>query len=691
MREYSLPHPVIKKLTEVILLSGVVAAPLIVLPIFANFVVTSKLLVLFISAIFLAAIFIWQTIRTQAISIPRSPIILPLTIFGLVGLISSLLTTQYPTENLLGMGGVYIATAVVAVVGGQFLRNRSSELFMTTFTIAATLLAITTVQEHFGYGPSFLINQVLPLNIPGTGVFSLSGALFIASEIMGIAALSTIVTAVIRRKVTLLQGISLPLILIGLGFAIFGQLPGKAAHPNFLAPTASWQIAVDSLKSPRTALVGFGPENFADAFQRFKPVTLNTTQWWSSVVGQGSNVPLTLVPTLGLLGLGAWVFLVIRIMKQTSLVVKTQPGLVTVVLTTIVLQLVAPTSPVLWWMLGIALAFLIANRENQRQTIVHLMKFSYLDPENDELRQGVAKLAPVAIPAVLSLVVVGALLWPLGRAYAASHYFFRGILAQQQNDFLGMYSNQQQATLLNRYISGYRSNYAITSLTAANALLAKEGVTDQEKKEASTLIQQAVNEARASTALRPNDAQTWQVLGQVYATLIPYQAEGADQWATLAYTQAIQNNPTNPLLRLQFGTVLFNLKNYQDAVVLFEQAYNLKNDLPSAAYSLATAYRAVQQPERAQAAYQRTLQLLDPDSEDYKKAQADLEAVTVEVDKLKAAAQAKPTPRPAPVPVAPSVVNENVTQSSDQAVEEPKTTQTDLTPDPTASDSAGGP
>ena len=130
MKESSLPQVFIQRVVEITLLAGLVIAPLVVVPVFTNFVVTSKLLFFFLSALMLVIAFTWKTIRTQAISIPRSPVILPLVLFGLASLASSLLTTPYPAENILGMGGVYLSTALIAVIGGQFLRNRSSDTFM---------------------------------------------------------------------------------------------------------------------------------------------------------------------------------------------------------------------------------------------------------------------------------------------------------------------------------------------------------------------------------------------------------------------------------------------------------------------------------------------------------------------------------------------------------------------------------
>lgn len=676
MKESSLPS-IVTTITKYLLLSGLIAAPLVIIPVFMNFIVTSKLLVLFITAAVLLAIFIWRTLKQQTIELPRSPLVIGLGLVGLSSLASSILAAPYPNENLLGMGGVYLATALIGVIGCQFLANRTQRVFINTLTVASTLLAISTLAEFFGYGPSYLINQVLPLNIANNNLFNLSGALVIAAQIMGVTLIGNVVESISKKRITLLQGLALPIIVIGFGISLFGLLPGKPANPSFLPFSISWNVAIDSLKTPKTALIGFGPENYADAFQRFKPATVNTTAWWNSVVGQGSNAPLTILPTLGLFGLAAWIFLVVRVLSESAVNGNHQPGIVAVVLCTFGLQLVIPPSPVMLWIQAIALAFMIANRQNAKQTTIHLFKISAFDSDTTEKQNNLGNLVPVVLPVLIAGLALGLLLWPIGKAYAASHYFFRSLLAQEKNDFISMYESQQKAVQLNRYISSYRSNFALISLTAANALASKENPTEEDKQQASILIQQAVSEARAATALRPNDAQTWQVLGQVYANLIRYQAEGSSEWTTLAYTQAIQNNPSNPILRLQLGTVLYNQDKFEDAGTLFSQALGLKPDLASAAYSLANAFVRLQQPERAKAAYEQTLTLLDPDSEDYKTAQKELQALEAQITSAQEANPQTTTqkgsgtlPTPTPTSQVPSVVNQNVTQSSDEAVEQ---------------------
>lgn len=669
---------------EILLLSGVVIAPLVVLPFFTSFITSSKVLALLVTAIIFLIVFVWKTLRTQTITVPRSPLVLPLVLFGASVAVSSILTTPYPMENLLMMGGIYISTIILTVVGASYLKPNSQHRFLNTLYITAALTAVAAVAEYFGYGPSRILNQVIPLNFPNNNSFNLSGSLFIAAQFLGIALVGSVAQFVKTRKMSLIQVVTTPLIVIGLLLSISELLPGKANAPVILPFTSSWQVAAEGLKTPRTALIGFGPEHYSDAFQRFRPVTLNTTPLWSVIFSQGMNVPLTLVPTLGLLGLGLWIFLSIKTANVGLASFKEQPGLSAIIIAGLIMQLLLPPSFITVWVLAIALAYLIANQPQARNVMIHLFKISYFDSETTHSRSGLAALLPYALPTLVCLLLGFALFRPLAQSYAASHFFLRSILAQQNNDLVGMYTNQQRATALNRFMSFYRSNFAITSLTASNALLTKKDATEADKQQANQLAQQAINEARAATGLRPLDSQTWQTLGQIYATLHALKAEGADQWTLLAYTQAIQNNPTNPILRLQLGAFLFDQKRYNDAALLFDQALGLKPDLTPAAYRLGVTLKQLNDLPRARVAYQRTLELLQPDSEDYKLAQkelAEIEAQLAEAEKKNQQAGGKnPQPTDSSQPTKqplPSVVNENLNQSNDDAID---TTATETLP-----------
>lgn len=626
MHDSSRPSSLLPKVTEVLLLLGLIFAPLAVVPIFTNFLITSKLLLLFGTAIILGCIFIWKTIKDRSIEVPHSSLVLALTLLGFVALISSVLTTQYPMENLIGNGGMFIALIVIAITGGQFLRTRNEMVFLNVLNISGALVAISTVAQQFGFGPSRLLNLLLALNIPDGPGFNLAGNVWVAVQVLAVILLANLVYFIVKRKANIVQGITLPLMLIGLGFGIWAVMPGQANSPVFIPFTLSWSIAIDSLRTPRVALIGLGPENYSDAFQMFKPAWVNATAFWNSNLGQASNMPLFLIPTMGLMGLAAWAFLAVKILAQVPAMIRRQPALITVAVAILVLQILTTSTLVLAWIQAIALAYIIASREEGKPLVIHLFKITYLDPQTHQGNKPLATFLSWGLPLVVAGLVAVLLLWPLGQAYAASHFFFRSLIAQQNNDLNGMYTNQQRAAQLNRYISGYRSNFAMTSLLGARALASDEATAQANQNQIAALIQQAINEGRAAAALRPLDSQAWYVLAQVYGSIVGTTPD-ALEWAVQAYSQAIQANPTNPLLRLELGTLLFGQERYEDAAVLFQQAYELKPDLTSASYSLAVTLAELGQYEKAQAAYQAALNTVQPGTEEYNMIKAELDAL----------------------------------------------------------------
>jgi tetratricopeptide (TPR) repeat protein len=104
----------------------------------------------------------------------------------------------------------------------------------------------------------------------------------------------------------------------------------------------------------------------------------------------------------------------------------------------------------------------------------------------------------------------------------------------------------------------------------------------------------------------------------------------ADQFAVQAYVQAIQNDPTNPNLRISVGGIFLGQKQYQDALSLFNQAIEMKPDHQNAYYNAAFTLKVLNALPQAKQAYEQLLKLMDPASEDYA-------TVTKELQELNAA------------------------------------------------------
>ncbi len=654
------------KVPKYLLLALVVLVSLAILPFFTNFMVTSKILVLFVIALAALALLIWQVLTKHSLEVPKSPLLLPLVAIGLATLASSLFTTRYPVEALLGMGGVYLAAVVVALTGGLLLKKGESRDFVTVVSVTGAVIGALTLIQSLGFGPSRLLNAAFGLDLPHTNLFNVIGSPFVAAQTLGIILLGLVGTFLIQRKLSKIELFSLPLIILGLAISVFAILPGKPASPLLLPFGVSWSVAVDVMKAPRSALIGVGAENFSAAYTQFRPSWTNSTPWWNNIFGQGFNTPLTLLATGGLLSLLAWLWLLITFLTHAKAWMKESPFLTFFILGSFLVELFFPSNVVLLSLQAVAMAFLISTQQTGK-TLIHLFKTVSFDFGSASTRSTVATFLPVVIAGGLFLLG----LFGVGRAYAASHYLYRSAIAAQKNDAVQTYELQLKARNMNPYLSLYRTNFAVTNLAIASALANKTDITEQDRTQVSQLVQQAITEAKASTVLRPDDTQSWRVLGQIYRNLIG-SAEGADQWTVTSYVRAIELHPADPSLRLELGSIMYSLQKFDEASLLFQQAAELKPDYVNAYYNLANSLKQSNHLDQAKVAYQKTLSLLQADSEDYIKANQEL----AEVEKaLAAQAEANPEAATGSESAANSqnnsLLKQNLTQTEQSVVNQP--------------------
>ncbi len=644
-----------------LLLSLVVLISLVVLPIFTNFMVTTKILLLFVSSFALLSLFIWQILHKQSIEVPKSVVFTPLLVFGLATLASSLFTNRYPVEALLGMGGVYLGMVIVALVGGILLRKSEASHFTVVTAVTGAVIGALTLVQTIGFGPSRFINAAFGLDLPHNSLFNVVGSPFVAAQVLGVILVGLVTSFLVRRKFSRAELFSLPLIVLGLAVSIWSILPGKQASPALLPFGVSWSVAIDVMKSPRSALIGVGPENYSSAYAQFRPSWTNGTTWWSTIFGQGFNTPLTLLATGGLLSLLAWLWLVISFVGRFKQSAKHEPFVTGLLLGTFIIQFFFPSNVVLLAIQGVALAYFISSSQTGK-TLVHFFKTISLEFGSSSTRSAVSTFAPIIIAGGIFLLGM----YSVGRAYAASNYLFRSAQAAQKNDAVNTYDLQLKARNMNPYLAAYRTNFATTNLAIASALASKTDISEQERQQVSQLVQQSITEAKASTALRPDDTQSWRLLGQIYRNLIG-SAEGADQWTLNSYVEAIKLHPADPSLRLELGSIFYAGQRYGDAILLFQQAAELKPDYVNAYYNLANALKQNKQYAESKVAYQKTLSLLQPDSEDYVKANAEL----AEVEKMIPAAETAPATNQTQSSNSNSLLNQNLTQSEDSAVTQP--------------------
>lgn len=593
-----------------------------VLPILDQSIVASKYLaVLLVGTLLLLTYFI-SSFKKGSLSFVKTPLTLPLSLFGLVTLLSIFLNNRYPVESLLNLGGVFLALTIIALKGGQLLKaeNHLGQKVLRILGVSVIVLFVSAVLQQFGYGPTLLLNKAFGLNLPSGPLFNLAGSNLVALQIAIIAGAGFVSKTIRAKKAKPFE--SLVLVFTALSIVYYGWLlmPGKVTTPVILSPTASWSIAVGALKNLKTTLIGVGPDNYLQAYNLNKPAWINGGNFWSVQFGQGFNLPLSLTVTMGVFGLISWVWLLFNLLKQTKSINSHTKSIHHMLLASFLLQLFMPINVVLLTIQFGLMSFWIASEKERFSN--YSLNLSGLLAKNKFLAS--RKMVFIRLFIGLLALASASLLVALTIASYSSYLMYKSSKLATANDFVGAYNLQQDAIKLNPYLDSSRRKYAVTNIVIAAALSQKADLNETDKQRFAQLIQQSIRESKAAILLDGKDVANWQLAAQVYQTLIGV-AENSQEWALSAYAEAIKLAPNNPELRLVLGGVLFNSKEYEGALRFFEQSAVLKPNYANAYYNGANTLKMLRRFDEAKVAYQKTLLLLQPDSDDYLRAADELQ------------------------------------------------------------------
>jgi len=653
----------------------VLASILLLLPFTGNIVVHSKMFILFFAAIILTATYVFTSIREKAMQIIVSPLTIPLALFGVASFISTQFTRQYPTENYLDLGGAFIAMTAIGLLGSVVFSKKQFGTFLSVLSIGGSVVVIDSLLQMLGFGSAQLFGWMLNATIDNTLQFTLVGSARVVFQLIVITLIGIGAHSFQEKKIDKVHLGSLLFLIIGLGLYGWVMMTNRndinMATPSY---AASWSIALDSLKTPSTAVFGIGPSNYRNAYNTFKPVWLNSTDQWTIPFSQAANAPLTILTTMGFVGLITWVWLFIVTLLEFSKADKHNRAVLAMLIAVLISQLFTTFNYVTILIQALLIALYIAS-ERERFSVVQFGRMKANIFKSHGHQYSYESVIPLYLISLILIGVIGYSAWYSGRNYLAFATMFSSYKAAQANDIVKSYELNQKAISLSPYIDTFHRDYASTNMAIAIALSNKTDINEQEKNQVGQLLQQAVREARNATILDPNDTENWVVLAQIYGDMISV-TEEAKQWAVETYARAIETNPTNPYLRILLGNIFAQLKDHQRAINLYNQAIELKPDLAEAYFRMAQSLIVIEQFAQAETALRATLSLLDSNSEEYTVVTKQLEGIQ---DKAKAQIEAAkatqgagstnvPTTSPTPTPEANVDVNAPVVPTEDDQI-----------------------
>lgn len=641
---------IVNKMLDVVIVLAAVSIPLFFLPVTAEMFTINKHLLMFLLAG--VALLLWAIgfVAEGKIRITVSPLLTPLGLLAISAIISIWAGKQSPAESLVDRGGLLIAMLILFAVGS----SRTPKLagwIRNGLVLAAGLIGLSMI---FGFS-----GLLAGLNISWLSgkVFSLTGSL-----LSGLLFL-VIVLPLIVKQFTAKSGESGTVGKLSLAVAgvltiagiivaatqIYPVVLGGEKSSNGIMPLkVGWQVAIETMKEK--PFFGVSPAGYMAAYTQYRPISTNTPDLWAQRFQAAPNELLQMFTVMGLVGLAALVFMIWKLLRLAKYdKAESKNGLTIAIGMILVSLLLLPLSVVsisLLTSLATLLTLSIKGSGKVDSGVYDAtlglvaLKEGLLRVENTPYRypDGTVGAFAAAVPQTrqtvtttilpwIVLVPTAALsiliLWMTGRAWAAEISYRKVLVAINSNDGTGAYNGLIQTLNWNPWMPIYHRRYADVNLRLANALAAKQNLSDQDRNNVSQLIQQSIREGKLAAQINPADVQNWETLARIYRSLIKV-AQGAENWTVVAYTEAIKVDPINPALRLELGGIFYNLEDWESAIQNFQAAVSLKSDYANGYYNLALAYEKEDKIQQAAKAMQATLQNIKTDSPDYNVAQEKL-------------------------------------------------------------------
>lgn len=448
------------------------------------------------------------------------------------------------------------------------------------------------------------------------------------------------------------------IVVLSLSLNIFRLTQNKV---RFLDTNSSWIIATETLKY--RPLQGMGIGNYLEAFNRYRPISFNTSANWSGMFTLlSSNLALQIWTELGLVGLFLGVL-------ATVAFVKGQLGRKS--------ELVALVVAIMLWLLPVNLIALI---------ILMWLATRSLRAETRALSFKVGEKGVNLAPVMLAVLLAGGSLvfmyfWV--RLFIGEVNLRKSLVYSSKNEANKTYESQIKAIQANPNNADYRVIYSRINMALAANIFSQKDITEEQKQRGAVLVEQADREAKAAISLDPGLSGHWYNLAWIYKNIIPLGVDGATDWYYQSLNQAISLNPNDPTLRIELGGLSFGAGRYDEAERIFEEAVRLKPDMANAWYNWAHAAKKLNKLGDAVFRLNQAVTLVPTDSGDYDLASKELEEWKKEYEALvkkyneEVAAQQK-QPETLTTPEALPTGTQNVLP--EDVVEPPEVT---ITPSPT--------
>ncbi|MEM4736489.1 MAG: tetratricopeptide repeat protein, partial [Nitrososphaeria archaeon] len=438
---------------------------------------------------------------------------------------------------------------------------------------------------------------------------------------------------------TIVFSIASAILLIGLGVTVYQLI--TSAKPLILPLTTGFQtafaaISQDTGRVLQGFLFGSGYGTYFTDFTRFKQAAYNTnSNLWSLTFFRSSSFVLEILATTGVLGLGSFLFIIYRFIKERSFFLP--------MVLAIAAAFLLPFSFNLQALFFILLAIFVALRALHAPSRYADLEFYFValkhglilaQPEgekapHDRVNTRYGKILPFAFVFIM-LALVGYVGFFSVQYAIANVTFQRSYDAIRKNDARAALTAQAQAIQRFPYEDFYHVEFSRLNLRIANAIAANQpqgaSPSAEVQQDIINSIQRAITAGRSAVTISPQTALNWNNLSDIYRSLIGF-GQNAEQFAILTAQQAITLDPSNPQQYINLGGIYYQLQSWDEAQRQFQLAVNLKPDYANAYYNLGHALENKGDLQNALQAYQIVQQLVVNDKENSERIKNEIQAL----------------------------------------------------------------
>ncbi len=328
-------------------------------------------------------------------------------------------------------------------------------------------------------------------------------------------------------------------------------------------------------------MLGSGPGTFAYDFSLYRPAAFNYSNFWQIRFDKNGSYFMEILTGGGILAMLSYLLIISLFIYLNIIFIRKyfeqlpDDNLLIVLLpaffSILIVQLLYHNNTILWFLFWFFLALIMSGWSMVNPKIFPEFKFV--------LPKDVIKSKSIIL-AVFLLIIGWFVLagWEI-KFWLADVYYAKA--AGRENYLI-------KAAELSPYRYNYRVSLAKYYLSQAQS----ETLIAGRKKNYQLIhdyIDQSINQAVAAQAANPKSVVTQETLGMIYRD-IRLLTQDSEPWAIKSFNQALELEPTNPVLTCELAKAYLNNGDVAEAGTYFNKALELKSDYYDAEFGLAKVY-----------------------------------------------------------------------------------------------------